>query len=179
MNQHQESFQHKTEDKLIILYVLYKIKTGLSREQIAFIIIQNLQIAYMTIQLYIDDLIKENFIHDSDDGKLVITPEGSAMIEQLSDHITSFTREMIDSFIANNRKEIFRETKTSATYTERSPNDFQVKLSLSENSMNLLSLTVSCPDKAQALALCDNWREHTQEIYAQIMGTLINPDAEA
>ena len=28
-----ENFQHKTEDKLIILYVLDKIKTGLTREQ--------------------------------------------------------------------------------------------------------------------------------------------------
>lgn len=169
---HQQSFQHKTEDKLIILYVLHKIKTGLSREQIAFIIIQNLQIAYISVQMTIDDLIHEHFIHDAD-GRLTITPEGSKMIAQLGDHITPFTRDMLDAFITENRDEITRKTRTAATYTEVSPNDFQVTLSLLENNISLMNVTVSCPDKEQALALCDNWRAHTQEIYAKIMQALI------
>ena len=54
--------QHQAEDKLIILYVLNKIKTGITREQVAFIIIENLQMSYFDIQLYIDNLIEDDFI---------------------------------------------------------------------------------------------------------------------
>ena len=54
--------EQQAEDKLIILYVLKKIKTSLTREQIALIIVENLQIGYFDIQLYIDDLIKDEFL---------------------------------------------------------------------------------------------------------------------
>ena len=42
--------EQQAEDKLIILYVLKKIKTSLTREQIALIIVENLQIGYFDIQ---------------------------------------------------------------------------------------------------------------------------------
>ena len=41
--------EQQAEDKLIILYVLKKIKTSLTREQIALIIVENLQIGYFDI----------------------------------------------------------------------------------------------------------------------------------
>lgn len=168
------NFQHKTEDKLIILYVLNKIKTGLSREQLAYIIVQNLQMRYIDIQVDIDELIGEDLIHDeSADAKLLITPDGSEMVKQLGDRVPEFTREMLSAFIKNNKSKIFKETRTDATYEEVSPDDYQVTLSLVENNINLMRLTVSCPDKAQALALCDHWKRHTQEIYASVMQSLI------
>jgi predicted transcriptional regulator len=169
------SFQHKTEDKLIILYVLNKIKIGLSREQLAYIIVQNLQMRYMDIQVYIDQLVNDHLIREDrhNGAKLFITPEGSEMVEQLGSRIPKFTQEMLSAFIKNNKSKIFKETRTEATYQEVSPNDYQVSLSLVENNINLMHLTLSCPDKAQALALCDQWKRHTQSIYASIIQSLV------
>ena len=72
------NFQHKTEDKLIILYVLNKIKTGLSREQLAYIIVQNLQMRYIDIQVDIDELIGEDLIHDESADAVVLMTIHSA-----------------------------------------------------------------------------------------------------
>jgi hypothetical protein len=168
-----ENFQHKTEDKLIILYVLDKIKTGLTREQIAFIILQNLQAAYLDIQMHIDALIAEKMIWDRS-GKLIISSEGSAMIAQLIEKIPAFTREMLSAFIAGNKQAIFKETRTDASYDEAGPGDFQVHLGLSENHLDLMQISVSCPNKEEALALCEAWKNNTQKIYAQIMSVLID-----
>ena len=79
--------EQQAEDKLIILYVLKEIKTSLTREQVALIIIENLQIGYFDIQLYIDDLIKDEFLTTLDyDGKSVLTlsPHGKRKPEGFS-----------------------------------------------------------------------------------------------
>lgn len=170
-------FHHQTEDKLIILYVLNKIKTGLSREQIAYIIIQNLQISYIDIQMYLDDLNREGLIlektADHPSSQLMITPDGIRTLDPLMDKIPQYIREMLDVFILNNKKKIYRETDTTATYEQTGPDDFQVYLSLCENNIELMTLSINSPSKEGALAICDNWKNNTQKVYAAIMKSLV------
>lgn len=171
-----KAFHHQTEDKLIILYVLNKIKIGLSREQIADIIMQNLQINYFDIQILIDELIKEKLIlvvSDDIPQKLAINVDGSKTVENLSYKIPDYTKELIDAYIKNNRNKITKETIPNSTYEEIAPGDFQVHLSLTENEMNLLSISMSAPTEEDAIQICKNWKDNTQKIYASVIKDLV------
>ncbi|MGL4284081.1 DUF4364 family protein [Eubacterium aggregans] len=167
---------HQTEDKLIILYVLNKIKTGITREQLAYIIIQNVQISYFDIQLYIDALLGEQLIQKTEDGDekeiLTNTADGNKTMELLLDKIPMYLQEMLDRYILESRNKILNEVYTTADYKKNGPYDFQVSLSLSENGIALMSISVNTPTKEEAVAMCEKWKGNTQKIYAALLKDL-------
>jgi len=165
----------QAEDKLIILYVLQKIKTALTREQIALIIIENLQIGYFDIQLYIDDLIKDDFLSTLEyDGKSVLslTPMGKDTLTVFHDKIPTYIAEMIDLFLKENRAKIFKEVKITANYQKLGETDYLVELKLQENNMVLMEIALNAPTLKLALDICNRWKENTQELYASVLNLL-------
>ncbi|HAZ05255.1 MAG TPA: DUF4364 domain-containing protein, partial [Acetobacterium sp.] len=163
------------EDKLIILYVLQKIKTALTREQIALIIIENLQIGYFDIQLYIDDLIKDDFLSTLEyDGKSVLslTPMGKDTLTVFHDKIPTYIAEMIDLYLKENRAKIFKEVKITANYQKLGETDYLVELKLQENNMVLMEIALNAPTLKLALDICNRWKENTQELYASVLNLL-------
>lgn len=168
--------QHQAEDKLIILYVLNKIKTGITREQVAFIIIENLQMSYFDIQLYIDNLIEDDFIRlyqmDADKTVVAITAKGRETLNIFEKDIPTYIREMLELYISQNRDRIFREVKVIGNYTKNTDGDYQVQLKLHENNIVLMELNINTPSQKQALNICDNWKNDTQNLYASIIKLL-------
>lgn len=168
--------QHQAEDKLIILYVLNKIKTGITREQVAFIIIENLQMSYFDIQLYIDKLIDDDFVrlYNMDDNKQVvaITAKGRETLSIFENDIPAYICEMLELYISQNRDRIFKEIKVLGNYTENSDGDYQVELKLHENNIVLMELNINTPSLKQARNICDNWTKDTQNLYASIIKLL-------
>ena len=112
--------QHQAEDKLIILYVFNKIKTGLTREQIALIIGENLQMSYFDIQLYIDKLLDDEFIraYEMEDGKtvLAITSSGYETLVLFQKDIPTYIIEMLDLYLDKNQDRIFKEIAITGKY---------------------------------------------------------------
>ncbi|WP_303870027.1 DUF4364 family protein [Acetobacterium wieringae] len=165
----------QAEDKLIILYVLQKIKTALTREQIALIIIENLQIGYFDIQLYIDDLIKDDFLSTLEyDGKSVLSlsPMGKETLTVFNDKIPTYITEMIDLYLKENRAKIFKEVKITANYQKLGETDYLVELKLQENNMVLMEIALNAPTLKLALDICNRWKENTQELYASVLNLL-------
>lgn len=165
----------QAEDKLIILYVLQKIKTALTREQIALIIIENLQIGYFDIQLYIDDLIKDDFLSTLEyDGKSVLslTPMGKDTLTVFHDKIPTYIAEMIDLYLKENRAKIFKEVKITANYQKLGETDYLVELKLQENNMVLMEIALNAPTLKLALDICNRWKKNTQELYASVLNLL-------
>ncbi len=165
----------QAEDKLIILYVLKKIKTSLTREQIALIIIENLQIGYFDIQLYIDDLIKDEFLTILNyDGKSVLSLSmmGKETLEVFQNKIPVYITEMIDLYLKENRAKIFKEVKISANYHKLGETDYLVELKLQENNMVLMEISLNAPTLKLALDICNRWKENTQELYSSVLKVL-------
>ncbi|MEL7659750.1 DUF4364 family protein [Acetobacterium wieringae] len=165
----------QAEDKLIILYVLQKIKTALTREQIALIIIENLQIGYFDIQLYIDDLIKDDFLSTLEyDGKSVLSlsPMGKETLTVFHDKIPTYITEMIDLYLKENRAKIFKEVKITANYQKLGETDYLVELKLQENNMVLMEISLNAPTLKLALDICNRWKENTQELYSSVLKIL-------
>ncbi|KNZ41678.1 DUF4364 family protein [Acetobacterium bakii] len=171
--------EQQAENKLIILYVLKKIKTSLTREQIALIVIENLQISYFDIQLYIDDLIKDEFLSILDfDGKsaLTITPMGKEILKVFKNKIPGYIMDMINLYLQENREKIFKEVKVTANYQEKGASDYLVQLKLHENNVILMEISLNAPTVKLALDICDRWKENTQELYASVLEVLTQPN---
>lgn len=167
--------EQQAEDKLIILYVLKKIKTSLTREQVALIIIENLQIGYFDIQLYIDDLIKDEFLSVLDyDGKSVLTLSamGKETLKVFHQKIPAYITDMIDLYLKENREKIFKEVKITANYQKLGESDYRVDLKLHENNIVLMEISLNAPTLKLALDICNRWKENTQELYSSVLNLL-------
>lgn len=167
--------EQQAENKLIILYVLQEIKTSLTREQIALIVIENLQISYFDIQLYIDDLIKDDFISTLDlDGKtvLTITSMGKETLSLFYDKIPTFTTDIIHLYLKENREKIFKEVKVIANYHKKGETDYIIDLKLHENNMVLMEISLNAPTPKLARDICNRWQENNQDLYASILKVL-------
>ncbi len=166
------------EDKLIILYVLSKIKIGLTREQIALVVLSNMQLSYFDLQLLIDDLVSNGFITENNQNdsapEYTITPSGAETLTGLSYKISSYLKEIVDEYIKNNQDKILRESVIDAYYNKTAPNHYQVHLLLMENKIKVLELNLDTPDAEQAAAICEKWRHQTQRMYASMIDALIN-----
>ena len=44
---------------------------------------------------------------------------------------------------------------------------------MKERKGDLIDLTISVPDKEQAIAICDHWEKKCQEVYQYLMNTLL------
>jgi len=167
--------EQQAEDKLIILYVLKKIKTSLTREQVALIIIENLQIGYFDIQLYIDDLIKDEFLSVLDyDGKSVLTLSamGKETLKVFHQKIPAYITDMIDLYLKENREKIFKEVKITANYQKLGESDYRVDLKLHENNIVLMEISLNAPTLKLALDICNRWKENTQALYSAVLQIL-------
>ena len=166
------------EDKLIILHVLSKIKIGLTREQIALVVLSNMQLSYFDLQILIDDLASNGFISENSRNnsapEFTLTPAGAELLTGLSYKISSYLKEMVDEYINNNQDKILRESVIDAYYNKTAPNHYQVHLLLMENKIKVLELSLDTPDAEQAAAICEKWRHQTQRIYAGMIDALIN-----
>ncbi|HEY5556637.1 DUF4364 family protein [Acetobacterium sp.] len=167
--------EQQAENKLIILYVLKQINTSLTREQIALIVIENLQISYFDIQLYIDDLLKDEFLSTlAFDGKsvLTITPIGKETLKVFKNKIPTYIMDMINLYLQENREKIFKEVKVTANYQKNGGSDYLVQLKLHENNCLLMEINFNAPTLKLALDICDRWKANTQELYASVLNTL-------
>ena len=79
----------------------------------------------------------------------------------------------MDQFLKDNKFKLRNETGIIADYYKTSDHDFVVRCQVREGKTVLLEVNVSVPGEEQASAMCDNWKTHSQEIYAYIMKQLM------
>jgi len=166
---------HQSENKLIILYVLNRLKRGLTEEQISYIIIKNLQMSYFDIKLYIQELIETDLIRVySNENKKILTntDTGRQTLELFENKIPIYICEMLDLYITQNKDEIFKEVQTLANYKENKPGDYQISLRLVENNMDLINISFNSPTLKQTLLICKKWKTDAEKTYAEIIKLL-------
>ncbi|NLN97975.1 MAG: DUF4364 family protein [Eubacteriaceae bacterium] len=167
----------KTEEKLLILYVLNTLDSGLTRIQLGDVLIQCLQMNYFDIQHYVDQLIEEDLVKDydmEDNGQniLSISAAGRQVLDVFIEKISPFDLEILTTYIRQNRDRILKDVEIHAYYDRISEYHYDVHLVLKENKQPLIHLTLMAPSIQVAEQVCHNWRENTDHIYASMISLL-------
>ncbi|MBU3156073.1 DUF4364 family protein [Clostridium estertheticum] len=165
------------ENKLLLLYIFYKIKLPISNIQITQIILENNFINYFTLQQYITELIASNLIkHTEQKGKhrLVISQKGDNVLSLFKERISEKKIELIDNYLKAHIENIKKELTVSADYTIENNNNYLVNLIASEDSFTLIDIKLSVTSNKQAQNLCTKWRKEPSKLYAKIINLLID-----
>lgn len=163
------------QNKLILLYIIDKINTPISNLQIVKLILENKFMNYFLLQQYLDELCEANLlIAQIVEGKTFysITKAGRKTLEYFPSHIPSGIKLRIDDSFSLIRKKIKNETLITADFLPESENEYAVRCKVREDNFSLIDMHVTVGTKADARTICENWKNHSQEIYLEILESL-------
>ena len=170
-----QSTDDLTVNKLIILYLLAKVKMPLSFSQITQTILERAYTDYFSLQQYLSEMVSAKFIVQNKENHtswFSITDKGLQTLGFFESRIPLSTRNELESFIENNWRTLRNELEVTAEYIPVKTNEYIVHCKVNENDSTLLELKVNVSSKKQANALCKNWRNNASNLYGEILGLL-------
>lgn len=162
--------------KLIILYMLNKVKFPLTNSQLSGFFLDNEYTDYFTLQKVITELVDSQLISCEtirNASYYHITSDGYDTIEYFSNRIPGRIVDDMDTFLMKNKYELRNEVGTIADYYKSTNQDYIVHCQVKEGKSTLIELNVSVPTKEDASAMCSNWKNCSQEIYSYVMKSLM------
>lgn len=167
------------ENKLILLYAFNQCKAPLTKDQISQIIIENIQISYFDIHFLLDSLMDDGFLvqgSSRNNHVYSISEKGRESLNLFIDRIPSYIREMLDMYVCKNKDNVLKDVRCDASYHLRGDGDFAVQMSLVENDVVLMDISIHVPNVTQAKHLCQNWKSGSSRIYSEIIQALVRDD---
>lgn len=162
--------------KLIILYMMEQVDFPLTNGQISEFILDKGYTTYFTLQQAISDMVEAGFIREESTHNRTLyhlTDEGSETIHYFKSNISPAIRQDVDIFLKEKAYELRNAVAVKADYYPNSNNEFSVRCQINEGDAPLIELIISVPTEAEAISVTNNWSQRHQEIYAQIMASLL------
>ena len=146
--------------KLIILHMLEHIDFPLSNAQISDFFLDREYTDYFTIQQVIHDLMDSGLVrtentHNS--TRYIITPAGKE----------------IAAYFQANKLAIKTENAYLSDYYKTPEQEYGVRCQLREKGRTRLDFTLTVQTKEQAEAICTNWQNQADDVFACLMDLLL------
>lgn len=170
-----QSTKDLTINKLVILYLLAKVKMPLSLSQITQTILERAYTDYFSLQQYLAEMVEAGLVGQERESHISwfsITDKGLQTLGFFESRISASTREELDSFIEHNWRTLRNEMEVTAEYISEKDNEYIVHCQVNENDSVLIELKVNVASKKQANELCKNWRNNATTLYGEILGLL-------
>lgn len=162
--------------KLTILYMLDKAGFPLSNSQIAnFFLVQDYT-DYFRIQEVISGLVDADFIRAEathSNTQYTLTAAGKETLGFFKEKITDGIEQDVKKYFDENKMEFRQENSILADYYKGTNQKYNVRCQVRSESINLIDLTLSVNTKDQAEAICANWKNSNEDVYAYLMDILL------
>ena len=164
-----------TENKLILLYILYKMRMPLSLDQLTVLITEHDWMYYFDMRQLLIELYESGLIQDEHRDNMVlyhITTAGLDLLMPFRKRIPLPIREQIDRYIIDHRQELLEETHVLAQYSQDSSLEYPVQLKLIENAQIIFQMFIPTSSEEEAKGLCERFRREGAEVYARLVHEL-------
>lgn len=162
--------------KLIILYILNRVSFPLTNAQLTAFILEKEYTNYFNIQRAISDLIDDAYITTKtirNSTLYRITDNGNQTLLFFDNMISSAIKEDIEAYLSQNKYELQEEVSTRADFNQMKKGEFAAHLCVVEREIPIIDLTLTVTTEKEALAICNNWKENSSDIYAYLMSVLL------
>ena len=163
--------------KLMNLYMLKQLNFPLTNAQLTNFFTEHEYTTYVTLQQALNELEDAGLIHKEpshNSTRYEITREGEETLNFFGKNISPGIVNDMDQYLRENKFRLREEVGTTADYYKATGQDYIVHCEVREGKTVLIRLDLALPDKEQAEAMCNNWKEKSQEIYSFAMKTLLS-----
>ncbi|NLJ89464.1 MAG: DUF4364 family protein [Clostridiales bacterium] len=162
--------------KLIILFILDKVDFPLTNAQISDIILNLNYTNYFNIQYSVSELLDAEFINSEKIGTKTyyrISNLGQETLSFFDNMISPAIQEELSKYLKEHQYSLRDEVSTLSEYFEGRENNYIVRLRVVEQNEPIIDLNISVPSEEDAINICNNWSEKSQQIYAYILTNLL------
>lgn len=165
-----------TQYKLTILYMLDRVDFPLTNTQISNFMLNKDYTTYFTIQQAISELIDADLVRTEsthNNTHYHITPAGRETLSYFPDKISDGIKEDVIEYFNENSMELKQEISMIADYYKTTSQEFAARCQIKEQNRSLIDLTITVKTKAQAQAICSNWKSRHEDVYTYLMDLLL------
>ena len=170
------------DNKLLLLYLINKIDSPLSRSQITDFIIQSDYMDYYTLQQTLAEMVEGSYLESTTDyntTRYTLTDEGLTTLEYFEKHIPQHVRTKINNYIKENRSDIKRSFDNATEVFPNSDNtEFKVVCGVYDEGNILLELSIMVDTREQVRLLQKNWKANAKTMYGEIIALLARDAGE-
>ena len=162
--------------KLTILYMLDKAGFPLTNTQISNFFLEQEYTDYFRVQEVIGDLVNAdliNFESTHSNTQYTLTAAGRETLGFFKDKITDGIENDVKRFFEKNKLEFRQENFILADYYKTTNQNYDVRCQVRSDSTTVLDLTLAVTTKEQAEAICNNWKNQNEDVYAYLMDMLL------
>lgn len=167
------------QNKLIIMYILHRLNIPASNSTITKLVLETRLMNYFMFQQCFNELCESGLVEQEKAGKdktaaggYMLTKSGNNTLQYFIDMITPGIKKQLDKITPALRREIEEDSLITADYIPESEDKFTVICHIREKGFPLIELKAAVGTKKDALLVCENWKNHSSEIYAEIIGSL-------
>jgi len=161
--------------KLMILYMLDRVKFPITTAQISNYILEKEYTNFLTLQQVISELTEANLIDArtvNNRTHLQITDEGRETLYYFDNRINDTIKAEINDYFHDNEFDLREEVSVLSNYYKSTSGEYEAHLIAKERGNNLVEIKLSVPTKEVAESICDNWQKKNQEVYQELVRLL-------
>jgi len=168
------------QNKLIIMYIIDRLNMPVSNNNITRLVLETRLMNYFMFQQCFNELHEGKLLEliaaverQESSGGFSLTENGKNTLRYFLNLISPGLRKQLDKMLPDARKEIQSEDLVTADFMPESESKFTVTCKMGEKGFPLVELKAAVGTKTDARAICENWKNHSSEIYAEIINSLI------
>lgn len=162
--------------KLIILEMLSKVDFELTNSQISSFILEEQYTDYFTVQETLSDMQESGLIEAKtvrNSTRYLLTDNGRQTLKYFERDISDAIRRDIEEYFRKNKLQMRNDNAVTADYFRNGAGEFTASLQVKEKETVLVKVELTVPLERQAIALCDNWKKKSQQVYGYLMEQLM------
>jgi len=156
--------------------MLSKVDFELTNSQISSFILEEQYTDYFTVQETLSDMIESGLLEAKtirNSTRYLLTDSGRETLEYFKNDISEAIQKDIESYFRRNKLQMRNENAITADYDRTASNEYITRLQVKEKDAVLVEVALTVPLERQAIALCDNWKKKSQQIYGYLMEQLM------
>ena len=162
--------------KLTILYMLDKAGFPLTNTQISNFFLEKEYTDYFRVQEVIGELTDAILINSESthsNTQYSLTAAGKETLGFFKDKISDGIANDVKEFFKKNKMELKMENSILADYYKTTDRRYDVRCQVRSDGHNIIDLTLSVKTREQAEAICNNWKNQNDDVYAYLMDILL------
>ena len=166
------------ENKVLILYTLNQIPSGIQEDGLYKIISSVNSVNYFYFKEFLTDLLDSKLVgiftkDDEEESVLKITSEGINALSLTIDVLPGILKLKADNVFKEQFSSIADESSVVAEFIPRNENDYIVKCRVIEKNDTIFEVKTFAGSRERAKKIVDNWNANASRIYPKILDILL------
>lgn len=170
-----QGFLHnKLDVKVLILFILARIDTPLSGQEIYEVAYQDESLNYFTLAESLPELVQSEHIVQNESGRYSITDKGRQHGSYVEDSLAVPVVQKVSAAITDKLTQLRREGYITTSVTQDEQGYWIVTLRYQDEALPMMNLSLMAPNEALGQAMAKNLKQHADALYKHNLDVAID-----